>query len=589
MPPSILLEDSAPNSKKPTHNGIADCYPASKSQQPIVSTAANDRSGESHVPSVDASSLQGKFGWTKVNNIDIPFILRGKEHYVSVRMIEMKLLKAYFETLPMNLFTIARVNSEYVTANEAGLLNEINVKHCDCKFGKSVFSRYDLIVQEDAVKEMCGFLNNCHLMSIAAMDKTRAKCGLVSLDGMVVPFVMSENSQWVPMALVPTSSWSSCAIQMTVSKWQMGYLKFCCHLAKMDDSAINDTSKIVRVQDITSANGTNVKIREIDLTSFVKAPTNVQDVANSDGLRVNGSFNHQSPQQQSWMMSSAAASNIASPPIMPAHQRQSPVAPASKSINVPPYSPNSPLLAPSPQQLSPSVEPVGTPPYSHHMTLPHNTSNNHINTFNHHVPSISSLNNSTGGHCAIAHSSSRLLCDSLQSSYNNTNLPNGVPQESHCSTMPHISSERDDILRKRTHNPYVYNKSSESRSERATRSVNPEFISLPSSYVDIDEFSAPPKKSLPSSTARSLLGLQNFILIPDHLQIDERFPAYSVSQVRLESCMLPAVNTKPYSYNDALMVPLFYVSYKFFPDISLEVCQQALKQILGVNIFIANR
>ena len=117
---------------------------------PPPENAASTQNNDSP-PAIDATSRQGIFGWTTLDgDVSIPHLLRGAEltKYVSVRMVEMKLLSKYPSTYPDELKRRAPLVSQFVTVHEARLLDEINGTHCEYNYGRSSFvASRDLIVR----------------------------------------------------------------------------------------------------------------------------------------------------------------------------------------------------------------------------------------------------------------------------------------------------------------------------------------------------------------------------------------------------------------------------------------------------------
>lgn len=94
----------------------------------------------------DFESRKGMFGYVTISpGLYLPFILRKGVKYCSVRMAERKILSKYLTVLPMEVHSCYSIKSYYVHESEYRLLNEINVKHNDCFFGKEAFSSKDLV------------------------------------------------------------------------------------------------------------------------------------------------------------------------------------------------------------------------------------------------------------------------------------------------------------------------------------------------------------------------------------------------------------------------------------------------------------
>ncbi|WAR00239.1 hypothetical protein MAR_024611 [Mya arenaria] len=65
-----------------------------------TSTPVDAQSIESQI---DFQSIKGAFGWTVIDNIHIPYILRVDKQFVSVRIVEQKLLSRYPNSYPDDL------------------------------------------------------------------------------------------------------------------------------------------------------------------------------------------------------------------------------------------------------------------------------------------------------------------------------------------------------------------------------------------------------------------------------------------------------------------------------------------------------
>ena len=121
-------------------------------QQPGVA-AVDDR--------LDVSSKKGRFGWCEFEKNFIPFIFRSAnaEKYTSVRMVERKLLGRFLSVLPPEVNSCHVISSYFITDAESKLLNDINLRHTDCYFGKEAFTTKDLVVRLKDAKEFYRFLD----------------------------------------------------------------------------------------------------------------------------------------------------------------------------------------------------------------------------------------------------------------------------------------------------------------------------------------------------------------------------------------------------------------------------------------------
>ena len=145
----------------------------------------------------------------------LPFIFRyTTEKYTSVRMVERKLLNRFVTTqntnikeiktnffhsrflqvLPPEVNSCTCIRSYYITGkyhpenqhqhdsysfadSESKLLNEINLKHTDCSYGKEAFTSKDLVVRLKDAKEFHKFLDLCHKKLVLKKSNASDRCG----------------------------------------------------------------------------------------------------------------------------------------------------------------------------------------------------------------------------------------------------------------------------------------------------------------------------------------------------------------------------------------------------------------------------
>ena len=112
--PSYYAQQQTPSAPPPPGYGGV---PA-KNTKPVLHTE-NDENIES-LP--DFQSIKGVFGWTTIDQVNVPYILRHEEQFMSVRIVEMKLLSRYPNSYPDDLGKHAPLTSYFITANEAKLV-----------------------------------------------------------------------------------------------------------------------------------------------------------------------------------------------------------------------------------------------------------------------------------------------------------------------------------------------------------------------------------------------------------------------------------------------------------------------------------
>jgi len=149
---------------------------------------------------LDEESKKGKFGWFDIEKVYLPYILRyGSEKYTSVRMVERRLLNRYLQVLPPEVSSCTCIRSYYITDAESKLLNEINLKHSDCSYGKEAFTSKDLVVRLKDAKEFHKFLELCHKKLVLKRSNASDRCGFFRINGeSVVPYTVKEGVKYVP-------------------------------------------------------------------------------------------------------------------------------------------------------------------------------------------------------------------------------------------------------------------------------------------------------------------------------------------------------------------------------------------------------
>jgi len=180
----------------------------------------------------DDDSRKGRFGWCEFEKNHIPFIFRsGGEKFTSVRMVERKLLDKFLRILPSELYNNSCycIKSYYITDIESKLLNEINLKHTDCHFGKEAFTSKDMVVRLTDAKEFYRFLDLCYKKLVLKKSNATDRCGFFRINGeSVVPYTMKETVKYVPLFYFEGETDHLGLKSDKVDGWDLAYLKFCC-------------------------------------------------------------------------------------------------------------------------------------------------------------------------------------------------------------------------------------------------------------------------------------------------------------------------------------------------------------------------
>ncbi|XP_059170979.1 uncharacterized protein LOC131952374 isoform X2 [Physella acuta] len=195
----------------------------SHSEPPVAHSKYDQSSAkDSDLPDedpIDSESIKGIFGWETVDDTSIPYILRKKKKFVSVRIVERKLLSKYPNTFPDELGKKDPLVSYFITDAEAKLLNEINTAHCDYEYGHNPFTVKDLIVDleefeeffkivkktfpADVLAKIGGEVTTSHRTSPTKPELSQY-CGWMQINNTVSPYILrTEGSKQVK--LVPLS------------------------------------------------------------------------------------------------------------------------------------------------------------------------------------------------------------------------------------------------------------------------------------------------------------------------------------------------------------------------------------------------
>lgn len=202
---------------------------------------------------IDDESRKGRFGWCEFEKNFIPYIFRNKgEKYTSVRMVERKLLSKFLTVLPTEVNTCHCIRSYYITDAECKLLNEINLKHADCHFGKEAFTSKDLVVRLSDAKEFYHFLDLCYKKLVLKRSNSSDRCGFFRINGeSVVPYTVTDGNKFVPLFYFEGETDHLKLKSETVDGWDLAYLKFCCKVQGIRNELFaSETCRVVALEEI---------------------------------------------------------------------------------------------------------------------------------------------------------------------------------------------------------------------------------------------------------------------------------------------------------------------------------------------------
>lgn len=209
-------------------------------------------------PAIDFASSCGAFGWTTIGSVHLPFIMRGEDRFIAVRMVECKIISSYADILPWTVFTCTNIKSYYITENEAKLLNEINGFHCEFQFGYQNFTPKDVVVRLKDTIKFYEFLETCKgkLNIPGANPIFNDQCGYFIINYSPVPFVKKGNTKYIPLNMVyPEGMIPPMENLQEVSEWDLAYLRFLCSVIHVDPRKLSYDVQLCSAGDLQNVLG----------------------------------------------------------------------------------------------------------------------------------------------------------------------------------------------------------------------------------------------------------------------------------------------------------------------------------------------
>lgn len=209
-------------------------------------------------PAIDFASTCGAFGWTTIGSVHLPFIMRGEDRFIAVRMVECKIISSYADILPWTVFTCTNIKSYYITENEAKLLNEINGFHCEFQFGYQSFTPKDVVVRLKDTIKFYEFLETCKgkLNIPGANPIFNDQCGYFVINYASVPFVKKGANKYIPLNMVyPEGITPPVESLQEVTEWDLAYLRFLCSMANLDPRKLSYDIQLCSVSDLQNVLG----------------------------------------------------------------------------------------------------------------------------------------------------------------------------------------------------------------------------------------------------------------------------------------------------------------------------------------------
>lgn len=228
----------------------------------------------------DFQSIKGVFGWTVIDRVNLPYILRGDKQFVSVRIVEMKLLSRYPNSYPDDLGKQAPLTSFFITSNEAKLLNEINSHHCAGEYGKKEFTTKDLIVLLSDFIKFYNLVKKTFPDAVSAQKEAAEAAGWLQIKNTVTPYIKRVDAKFVPLSVIQYAAGlltNENVSGMPPTKKECDMLNEACKTAGVEFVFSDSTTRLIDVRDILKISPVDIielpPINPLKHATYMELPT----------------------------------------------------------------------------------------------------------------------------------------------------------------------------------------------------------------------------------------------------------------------------------------------------------------------------
>ncbi|CAH0563733.1 unnamed protein product [Brassicogethes aeneus] len=181
---------------------------------------------------IDYESVQGKFGWTSIDNFNVPYVIRAGEKFTAIRIAEMKLLQQFKDFCNSEVYGCFTIKQHKMTAAEIRLFNEINMFHSNAFYGNYPFTEIDNLLKLEDVEnlyDLYSFIKSAYNDQVSVSDTS--PCGFVKMDDQPpVPYVVVKGLKYLPMFYFEGAQEYLEGNAIEITDWHLSYLKFCCKI-----------------------------------------------------------------------------------------------------------------------------------------------------------------------------------------------------------------------------------------------------------------------------------------------------------------------------------------------------------------------
>ncbi|XP_018578834.2 uncharacterized protein LOC108916953 isoform X2 [Anoplophora glabripennis] len=544
---------------------------------PVQSTS------DSETRNIDEESIKGRFGWTLMGKMHIPYILRSGESYCAVRMVEMKVLNKLLNYLHQDLYNCTNIRSYYITEAEARLLNEINFKHCDYQFGREQFTSRDLIVRLTDANEFYQFLGHCYAKLVNTTDADNLdRCGFIRINReSVVPYTVYNEQKYVPLFYFEGETDNLKQRADKLEGWDLSYLKFCCKVQGIRNELFaHDSCSVISLNDIKN---------------YFPPGTLFEDYWPKKNLDSQLLINNRNPNQQQivqWTRQPTAPPITAHPPPSPKPATQAKAANNSHMHNVHVYSNygiaggQPPYHAAQPRTASSAVRATYPSAASRHMRP-------YFSNIGQAPPPLVRANSSTlAQYNAQTKSAGNYMIIEPNMNQNNYHQ---ASQSSYPPPLLHMNGgisryEGPQTTRYGADNIDLAAQTRELQNNYGVNSTSAQLVNQQPAHQSTRTQSASVSEERSSMTnGRSVLNNVNrnkLSTLPDAPPTSGNNIPYKIQKALVEGKMIPCINMKPNVWTE-MLVSLPDLVTNFFNNVPVQSCQQVM-QVLGIEVFKAN-
>lgn len=214
----------------------------------------------------------GIFGWADIDKIcRVPYVTRlvnnERIKYVPVRIVESYLLVNYIDYLHPAVYADLRVDSLYITKNEAKIYNYVNFYHCNKKFGEIEFiEQKDFIIQLEDAGNVYMYFKACftRLSNQVVSGQTR-QFGFIRTEPFaILPYVIINQTKYVPQTFLEGDISSLNISPLIVSGWDFNFFKFCFMILSINPKLYVDYNSlmVLNFEEIKKYLHSNMKFME---------------------------------------------------------------------------------------------------------------------------------------------------------------------------------------------------------------------------------------------------------------------------------------------------------------------------------------